>query len=240
MRLPAAWIRSAQTPRCAADWTRILAAWWGVGRSAGPFQSEGTGDVWIGWLLPPRDWRETAEKVLADCQRPGVEGLVLDPEEAWLGASDEDAAELVRYFTSRGVRVWLCSYSLPPPAFPLEGFASGGIEGGIAQTYDRAREFSSAYLGRSLARWRARGVAHVVPCVGLWAGPPGRPETPDELRRHLAQRPRASVVWGPPTWAPRICAALARWQTTGPAGGSGGAGLLVLLVAAGIAAWASR
>lgn len=241
MRLPAAWIRTHITPPCASGWTRILAAWWVTGRSAGPFRSQGTGDVWIGWLLPPRAWQETAERVLADCQRPGVKGLVLDPEEAWLGASDEDAAELVRYFTSRGVRVWLCSYALPPPAFPLEGFASGGIEGGIAQTYDRRLEFSARYLGRCLARWRERGVANVVGCVGLWYEPPGpttgRTKNPEELRRHLEQRPRGSVVWGPPTWAPRVCAALARWQSSSPAGSGAGAGLLVALVAAGIA-WA--
>jgi len=242
MRLPAAWIRSETTPPCAEGWTRILAAWWQSGRTAAPFRSTGTGDVWIGWLLPSRNWQATAPKVLEDCQAPGVKGLVLDPEEAWLGASDEEAAELVRYFTSRGVRVWLCSYALPPPAFPLEGFASGGIEGGIAQTHDRRLEFSGRYLGRCLARWRARGVSLVVGCVGLWYEPPGpttgRTKTPDELRRHLAQRPRASVIWGPPTWAPRVCAALTRWQTTGPASGGAGSGLLLALLAAGVA-WAA-
>lgn len=229
-RAPAAWLRSSQVPACAQRWPSAIGAVFAGDR--GPVADRVralesfAGDRWVGWLLPlPSTWRALAPRVLEVCAALGAAGVVIDPEAEWKaddrnasGLRPEEMAEEARafvdYFQSRGVHVVLCTYALPPASFPLEAF--GAAKAGIAQTYDRDVRLDDGYLEQSRARWRARGwSAQWVPSVGLWnhSATPQRVKTPDELRRHLEQRPRDSVVWGPSVWSTATCAALERWQS---------------------------
>lgn len=232
LRAPAAWLRRGELPACVRGWPSVIVAvWWGERRAAqsltGPTPAGAA--RWLGWVLTPREWREVAPQVLEDVRTLGAAGVVLNPEEAWLGADDEEARELVTWFRSRRVPVAVSSYGLPEahPSFPWAGFGTADV--GIAQTYDRRVERDASYADRARAQYRAAGFTTVLVSVGLVDARqrPPQEKSAEELRRHLALRPRGdSVVWGLPRWSEATCRALAAW---GSSSGGGGAVLLFVL-----------
>lgn len=222
---PAAWVRSSQVPECARDWPSAIGACFAGAR--GPVHDrvraleQFAGARWVGWLLPePSTWRTVAPRVVEVVRRVRAAGVVLNAEAEWKSdqperyrANVQDARAMVQFFENEGIAVVLCTYALPPASFPLEGF--NAAKAGIAETYDRDVRLDDGYVQQSRERWRARGwSAQWVPCVGLWNASTDRVKTDEELARHLAARPRDSVVWGPSVWPRRVCTALERWQSS--------------------------
>lgn len=246
LRGPAAWVRGAQVPACARSWPSAIGVLFAGDR--GPVLERRAalrsfhGARWVGWLLPrptaPRDaggWRDLAPAVLDEVRELDAAGVVINPEAEWLDVDDDEAAAFVDYFKSRGVPVVVATYAMPPSRFPLAGFAGASM--GLPLAFDRDTRTDPGYLEQSARRWRARGwVGPLGHSAGLWNHAARRPKNAEETRRHLEQRPRDAIVWGPPVWPRAVCAELERWQAGRAASPSSSPGASSAAIAAALVA----
>jgi hypothetical protein len=246
MQGPGAYCRGGVIPRAAEGWpTLILTVQYSDGARlivpgyARRYRPRAGAETWVAWTLTPAEWESGVEPLVEAARHYGAVGVVLNPEAGWENQTDERAAELVQAFRARGLSVAVCSYPLPRfhPSLPWRGWATADV--GIAETYNRERNYPLGRVAACLAEWRAAGFAEVLSMVGQFAKTDTgtRTKTRAELRADLTERPAASsVVWGPPIWSVELSTELSRWAGAAapPRPPSGGA--VLLLLAAGLAA----
>src|SRR5690606_5387663 len=140
-------------------------SWWQAARDAGV-----TLAGWD-WMLPPTRWRPGLAQHVAWLADHGASALVLNVEPTKPGAPDDwrGQHEAMRAYTStarelcdrRGLALWVTSWALPPPTFPLSELCEHA-DRCIPQPYEVHGRTGAAYVAEVLDRWRAAGARGLV------------------------------------------------------------------------------
>lgn len=130
-------------------------------------------DVWV-WGFPERPAARRAafaELVGAVAASSAISGILIDAEGPWIGASAEQAQDLVARLrdAAPGRLVGLTSYGHVPgfADFPWEGFASS-CDLGVPQAYHGHKTWGPGYQANAVGWYQALGFPAVVPALAAW------------------------------------------------------------------------
>lgn len=140
---------------------------------------------WL-WAWPePGRAREVADLYKWIADRCKLEGLMMDPEAPYQGASPEVTRQDVKILRGLGVRLGCTTYGGPPswhPRFPWKEWAA--CDFGMPQLYDTQHKWGAEHQRRTFDGWREVGFRILVP---IWGA--SNAHSPAQMAEEIRQTP---------------------------------------------------
>ena len=123
-------------------------------------------EVWVWGYPAPGKHEEFVEKLVSMAVAVKARGVILDPEEPFIGRAEEAAALMAATRAAAaqfGLGVGFTSYGAPWnfPNFPWSAFL--GADFGMPQIYDASNNLPATYPVKSVNAWKQLGFHHVAP-----------------------------------------------------------------------------
>lgn len=123
-------------------------------------------EVWVWGYPAPGKHEEFVEKLVGTAVAVKARGIILDPEEPFIGRPEEAVALMAAALAAAaqfGLGVGVTSYGAPWnfPTFPWSAFLGAGF--GMPQIYDASNSMPMTYPVKSVNAWKKLGFTHVAP-----------------------------------------------------------------------------
>lgn len=141
----------------------------------------------------PGEWRASLVYIVAECERLGCAGVIVDPENRWTNADGAEAAEFGAACAAAARRVRVGCTSFPEwPGLAAFAGAAGRAVWGSPQIYGRTTG-DPAVFRRWLDRWRAAFGPRIAISGAAWQSSE-RLSTPEGYASYLASLPASAGV----------------------------------------------